>query len=242
MSTPGDLAWLRAAIFAELDSDAPVRVSEQEPHRSWLSWLGVRWTTGAAAGVQPVGEFSFNASECFARGILPEVVYSGLVQTWWHPGQSDWVARTRSEILSCYESDQVERPGWELNLDVLERINAYRLQELTPEELLDACRPYCQAGWSPEDQPAMEAWVLLHLDRFRRVQDVVTCLGPFFGATDWCSPQLRMERERAARVAHGEEPPAPALLEEMNLPEGLDWPTARALLGAERLAVLLTQA
>ena len=165
---PGDLSWLRAAIFFHLQNSAPVPVSQADP---WLDWLGVPWVVG------PMGELALEsvgldlgAAELQAMGILPEVVYSGLVQTWWHPQQSSWVTRTRSEILACFDPAGLEIPGWKLELTDLERMNGYRLQELTPLELLEA------AGYSGPDQAIMEAWVLICQPGFRSLQDVQQCL------------------------------------------------------------------
>ncbi len=174
MLNPGDLGFARAAIFAQLTS--PLFIPQDHPERAWLDWLGVPYKLGQLTALQP-DPIELTGSALREQGILPEVVYSCLVQTWWHPGQNDWVARTRSEIIACFQPEQLDRPGWPLQLETLQRINAYRLQELTPSELLDASRPFWP-GTSPEVE-RMEGWILLHLETFSRLQDVAQCLSPF---------------------------------------------------------------
>lgn len=230
MSKPGDLGFLRSLIFAELDTGKPPALPAGHPQRPWAEWLGLPLRSGAAETAESPPEFDFDALELRDRGILPEVVYGCLVQTWWHPGQADWVARTRSEILACYRPQQIEKPGWTLQLPVVERVNAYRLQELTPAELLDACAPYCPVQPTEPDRAAMEGWVLLHLDSFARLQDVANCLRPFFPGT----PGQGWSAERVGGALAAQDAPP-----ELQLSPQLDWPTAVSLLGEERVRRLL---
>lgn len=169
---PGDLSWLRAAIFFHLQNSAALPLSQADP---WLDWLGVPWSPGMGTEIgpmEPVG-LDFGAAELKAMGMLPEVVYSGLVQTWWHPQQTSFVTRTRSEIVACFDPKEMDVPGWSLDLPALERMNAYRLQELTPLELLAA------AGQESDGEGISEAWVLLCQPGFRSLGDVVQCLKVF---------------------------------------------------------------
>ena len=220
MSTPGDLSFLRGAVFAQLaDREKPLALPVDHPQREWLEWLGVPLTGGVLPelALEPI---DLQASHLRQAGILPEVVYGGLVQTWWHPLQQDWVARGRSEIYACFDAAQLERPGWRLNLPALERINTYRLQELTPNELLEASRPFWSGHCSEVDR--MEGWILLHLEHFQRLQDVASCLFPFHHEGD---PRAPLSDEEARQWLH--------------IPEGVSWDDATQILGPERVARLL---
>lgn len=217
MSTPGDLGFLRAAIFAQLEGHPrALNLPERHPEREWLEWLEVPLATGPVPDLK-AEPIELNGEELRSGGILPEVVYSCLVQTWWHPGQSDWVARTRSEIRACYSTEALDRPGWTLTRQAMERVNAYRLQELTPQELLQASRPF----WSGDCDEAerMEGWVLLHLEHFQRLQDVADCLFPFFS-------------DETARA--GADPRA-----YLRMPQDLEWTAGVEMLGPERVRRLL---
>ncbi len=219
MSTPGDLAHLRTAIFTQLqDRTRPLAIQDDHPDRPWLEWLGVPLARGDNFVAGP--SMGLKAADLRAAGILPEVVYSCLVQTWWHPGQTDWVARTRSEIYACFDPSQIEQPGWELCREALERVNAYRLQELTPHELLEASREF----WSGEcnEVERMEGWLLLHLDRLERLQDVADCLFPFHYAGD---PRVALSDEEARQW--------------LRVPEEVDFRDATQILGTDRVARLL---
>lgn len=235
MSKRGDLAYLRQLIFAELDERAPQPLPAEHPQRPWAQWLGLPLQHGPAVATTGAAPFEFDATDLRDRGILPEVAYGCLVQTWWHPQQAGWVARTRSEILACYRSEELDKPGWTLTLPEVERINAYRLQELTPEELLEACIPYCPRPPDTADNAAMEGWVLLHLEGFRRLQDVADCLRPFFLA----STGLGWAAERVESALQATQAPAD-LAGELRLPPQVDWPTAVSLLGADRVRRLLS--
>jgi hypothetical protein len=225
MSKPGDLGLLRRAIFAELE-EQPLALGPE--HGPWLNWLGVDLQGGFAPSPEAGPELDFGAAELQQLGILPEVVYSCLVQSQWHPQQDDYVARTRSEIRACYNPDERQQPGWDLRLETFQEINAYRLQELTPNELLEGSRPFWPCQPPAADLPAMEGWVLLHLESFRRLQDVVDCLTPFFGE-DTLATQADLEAPELP----------PELAARLRIPPGLDWPTARALLGTDRVRRLL---
>ena len=217
MSSVGDLAFLRAAIFAQLQQRTqPLSVPPNHPEQGWLDWLEIPCTSGPLPplNLEPI---ALQAANLKADGILPEVVYGCLVQTWWHPGQSDWVARTRSEIYACYAPDQLDIPGWSLSLEAIRKVNAYRLQELTPSELLEASRPFWNGpGVEPE---RMEGWVLLHLDRFERLQDVADCLYPF--------------------LHQGPAPTGQDPHHSLRIPPGLEWEEAVQILGEERVERLL---
>ncbi len=219
MSMPGDLGFLRAAIFTQLQQRTqPFAIQLDHPDRTWLEWLGVPLEEGTcSADVEPMG---LNAADLRAAGILPEVVYSCLVQTWWHPEQSDWVARTRSEIYACFDASQLEQPGWELTREALEKVNAYRLQELTPHELLEASREF----WSGEcaEVERMEGWLLLHLDRLERLQDVADCLFAFHYTGD---PRVALSDDEARQW--------------LRIPEEVAFSDATQILGPERVARLL---
>lgn len=214
MSTPGDLGWLRAAIFYHLEHRQPLSVPLEHPQRVWLEWLGVPTSVGIEPGLQasPLGEADLTAAQVKEEGILPEVLYACLVQTEWHPHQVDWVARTRSEILACYDHQERQPSDWVLSLEVLRRINAYRLQELTPAELLEASRPLWD-GDCPDTAP-MEAWILLHLEGLHSLHDVTACLSPF------------LHPEQIQRQ------------DQLPLPPGLQWEEAVAILGPHRLSAL----
>jgi len=219
MSTPGDLGPLREAIFAQLlRRTEPLAIQDDHPDRPWLEWLGVPLTQGDWTAVcEPVG---LQASELRAAGILPEVVYSCLVQTWWHPHQSEWVARTRSEIYACFDASQLDQPGWKLTREALEKVNAYRLQELTPHELLEASREF----WTGEcaEVERMEGWLLLHLDRLERLQDVADCLFAFHYTGD---PRVALSDQEARQW--------------LRIPEEVAFSDATQILGPERVARLL---
>jgi hypothetical protein len=230
MSKPGDLGFLRSLIFCELNDKSAPSLPPDHPQRPWAEWLGLPLRSGPVEVVENPPEFAFSAAELHERGVLPEVVYGCLVQTWWHPGQSDWVARTRSEILACYRREETEKPGWTLELPVVERINAYRLQELTPAELLDACAPYCAATVPDGDRAAMEGWVLLHLESFTRLQDVARCLRPFFAN----GAGLGWSEDRVSAALQAEQAPA-----ELELSSHVEWPTAVSLLSEARVRRLL---
>lgn len=220
MSTPGDLGFLRGAVFAQLaDREKPLALPTAHPQREWLDWLGVPLTTGELPELV-VDPIELEAGQLRQAGILPEVVYGGLVQTWWHPLQNDWVARTRSEIYACFEAAQLERPGWQLDLPALECVNAYRLQELTPNELIEASRPFWRGQCSELDR--MEGWILLHLENFQRLQDVADCLFPFHYQGD---PRPTLSDEEARHW--------------LRVPEGVEWSDATQILGPERVARLL---
>lgn len=219
MSTPGDLGFLRAAIITQLmHRTEPLPIPDNHPERTWLEWLGVPLRNDACAVVsEPLG---LNAADLRAAGVLPEVVYSCLVQTWWHPGQTEWVARTRSEIYACFDPAQMEVPGWQLSLRDLEKVNAYRLQELTPHELLETSREF----WTGEcaEVERMEGWLLLHLDRLERLQDVADCLFPFHYAGD---PRVALSDEEARQW--------------LRIPEEVAFSDATQILGPDRVARLL---
>ncbi|MBS2038682.1 hypothetical protein JST97_27120 [bacterium] len=220
MLTPGDLGFLRGAIFAQLESRTQaLPIPADHPQRDWLEWLEVPLTPGelSALDCQPIGP---TAQELRAGGILPEVVYACLVQTWWHPGQEDWVARTRSEIYACFDSKEVQQPGWELDREAIDRVNAYRLQELTPGELLQASREFWTGDCNEIER--MEGWLLLHLDHFRRLQDVADCLFPFHYQGD---PRLGLSDQEARRW--------------LCVPDEVDFMDATQILGPERVARLL---
>lgn len=219
MSTPGDLGFLRAAVFAQLARrQEGLAVPVDHPERAWLEWLGVPLSAGACElASQPMG---LNAGDLRAAGILPEVVYSCLVQTWWHPGQSEWVARTRSEIYACFDPAQLETPGWDLTLAALEKVNAYRLQELTPHELLEASCEFWTGNCAEVER--MEGWLLLHLDRLERLQDVADCLFPFHYNGD---PRVALSDEEARQW--------------LRIPEEVAFSDATQILGPERVARLL---
>lgn len=219
MSTPGDSGFLRAAIFAQLGQRTqPLALPLDHPDRDWLDWLGVPLCEGSCTLVaEPLG---LHAGDLRAAGILPEVVYSCLVQTWWHPGQADWVARTRSEIYACFDSAEMEMPGWELTREALEKVNAYRLQELTPHELIEASREFWTGDC--EDVERMEGWLLLHLDRLERLQDVADCLFPFHFTGD---PRVALSDEEARQW--------------LRVPKEVDFSDATQILGPERVARLL---
>ena len=220
MSTPGDLGFLRGAVFAQLaDRQKPLAVPMDHAQREWLEWLGVPLMVGILPELE-LEPIDLDAGQLRQAGILPEVVYGGLVQTWWHPLQQDWVARTRSEIYACFEVSQMQRPGWQLDLSALERVNGYRLQELTPSELLEASRPFWSGQCSEVER--MEGWLLLHLEHFQRLQDVSDCLFPFHyqGA-----PPGSLSDEEARQW--------------LRLPAGVDWSDAAQILGPERVARLL---
>ena len=218
MSNPGNLGFLRGAIFAQLqERGKPLKLPAEHPERPWLEWLGVQLASGSLPPLtqQPI---DLNAAEFQAGGMLPEVVYSCLVQTWWHPQQSDWVARTRSEIYACYDPAELDRPGWTLTREALAQVNAYRLQELTPCELLEASRPFWGGSDCPERE-RMEGWLLLNLERFQRLQDVADCLFPFFHP--------------------GTAPAGPDPRQRLRIPAGLEWDDAVQILGQERVDRLL---
>jgi hypothetical protein len=219
MSTPGDLGFLRVALFAQLENRTkPLAIEEGRPERAWLEWLGVPLTAGPCHLVaEPLG---LDAADLRAAGILPEVVYSCLVQTWWHPQQTEWVARTRSEIYACYESAQVEKPGWTLTLEALEKVNAYRLQELTPHELMEASREFWNGSCLETER--MEGWLLLHLDRLERLHDVADCLFPFLFQGE---PRGVLSDEEARQW--------------LRIPEEVAFSDAAQILGPERVARLL---
>lgn len=219
MSMPGDLGFLRALVFSQLQRRTePLALEDNHPLRPWLEWLGVPLCSGTASFSAPA--LGLHAAELRAAGILPEVVYSCLVQTWWHPGQSDWVARTRSEIYACFDPAELELPGWELDREALEQVNAYRLQELTPHELLEASREF----WSGEcsEIERMEGWLLLHLERLQRLQDVADCLFPFHYTGD---PRVALSDQEARHW--------------LRIPEGVAFSDAAQILGPERVARLL---
>jgi len=239
MSSAGNLGFLRAAIFAQLDRrPQTLSLPLDHPERPWLEWLGVPLSTGEvpeelgfdkslAQANMGFDKSLAQANKGFGRslaqvqeartfkeeGILPEVVYSCLVQTWWHPGQEKLVARTRSEILACYDASQLDLPGWEFDLHEVQRVNAYRLQELTPAELLEASRPFW--GGDCQEVESMEAWILLNLENFQRVQDVAKCLDIFWnsGFDSLCN--------------EGGGP--------FRLPAGVDWEQALQILGPHRV-------
>ena len=154
----------------------------------------------------------FSAQDLRDRGLLGEVVYGALVQTRWHPLQQDWVARTRSEIAACYSKGDLAEQEWQLSLEVLDRLNAYRLQELTPGELIEQSRPFWAGQPHADDEAMLEAWVLLHLSTFQRLQDIAECLAPFF---------------------------IPTSREQWPLPPDMKWPEVAEMLGSERLERLL---
>jgi hypothetical protein len=176
MSKPGDLGWLGEAVLWSLVHQQPLTCPPDHPQRGWLDWLGVPLENGPVPCLEEAF-LGIEAPLCRDQGILPEVVYGCLVQRRWHPNQQGYVARTRSEILACFEAGQLE-PAWPLTLEELQRVNAYRLQELTPEELLSASQPFWPHPVT--DQGAMQAWVLLHLENFQSLHSVVDCLLPFF--------------------------------------------------------------
>ncbi|MBX3168108.1 MAG: hypothetical protein KF760_11890 [Candidatus Eremiobacteraeota bacterium] len=210
---------MRAAIFAQLERRTePLALEDDHPLRPALEWLGVPLCGGTSALSGPA--LGLQADEVRAAGILPEVVYSCLVQTWWHPGQSDYVARTRSEIYACFDASQLELPGWNLTREALEQVNAYRLQELTPHELLESSREFWQGECSEPER--MEGWLLLHLDRLQRLQDVADCLFPFHYAGD---PRLALSDEEARQW--------------LRIPEEVAFSDATQILGPERVARLL---
>ena len=219
MSTPGDLGFLREAIFAQLQQRTkPLAIEDHHPQRIWLEWLGVPLVSGTCAVTAEPD--SLNAADLRAAGILPEVVYGCLVQTWWHPGQSDWVARTRSEIYACFEPSELDRPGWELTREALEAVNAYRLQELTPHELLEASQEFWEGGCAEKER--MEGWLLLHLDGLQRLQDVADCLFPFLYQGD---PRAALSDEEARQW--------------LRIPAEVAFSDATQILGSERVARLL---
>ncbi|MFN8606092.1 MAG: hypothetical protein U0931_01080 [Vulcanimicrobiota bacterium] len=222
MSTPGDLGFLRSAIFAQLrDRQQPLPLGADHPERTWLEWLGVPLSPGETSiGPAEDQDLSLTAQQLRSQGVLPEVVYGCLVQTWWHPGQDDWVARTRSEIYACFDPAQLEKPGWRLSQDEIERVNAYRLQELTPSELLEASREFW-TGSCP-DVERMEGWLLLHLDHFRRLQDVADCLFPFHYRGD---PRQGLSDQEVRQW--------------LRIPEEVAFSDATQILGPERVARLL---
>lgn len=220
MSTPGDLGFLRAAIFAQLQQRTlPLPVPLDHPEREWLDWLQVPVSVGPLADLQ-IQPVTLNAQELRGAGVLSEVVYGCLVQTWWHPGQTDWVARTRSEIYACYDPGQLQQPGWELAREAIERVNAYRLQELTPNELLEASREF----WTGEcsERERMEGWLLLHLEHFNKLQDVADCLFPFLYQGD---PRLSLSDQEARQW--------------LRIPAEVSFADAAQILGPERVARLL---
>jgi len=220
MSTPGDLGFLRGAIFAQLtDREKPLPLPADHEQRQWLEWLGMPLTVGVLPELT-LDPIDLEAGQLRQAGILPEVVYGGLVQTWWHPLQQDWVARTRSEIYACFDATQLDRPGWKLNLPALERVNAYRLQELTPNELIEASRPFWMGNCSEVER--MEGWLLLHLEHFQCLQDVADCLFPFHYEGD---PRAPLGDEEARQW--------------LRIPEGVAWSDAAQILGSERVARLL---
>jgi hypothetical protein len=213
MSTPGDLSWLRAALFHSLDC-GELELPAESPEIPWLDWLGIPWKPAPQASsleVHPLG-VDFTAQELRDRGLLGEVVYGALVQTLWHPQQQSWVARTRSEIAACYSSADLDSCHWPLTLEVLDELNAYRLQELTPGELLEHSRPFWKGCPDPCDEAVMEGWVLLHFSTFERLQDVADCLHPF------CETLPRNL---------------------WKIPPGMNWSEVEAMLGPERLHRLL---
>lgn len=213
MSTPGDLGFLRAAILEQLNCHPrPLNLPADHIEREWLEWLEVPMQTGPAPNLK-IEPIDLNGKELREGGILPEVIYSCLVQTFWHPGQADWVARTRSEIRACFSAQELERPGWALTREAIERVNAYRLQELTPQELLEASRPFWRDHCDETER--MEGWILLHLESFRRLQDVADCLYPF--------------------LHHGPAPPGADVRVTLRVPEGLEWEDAVQMLGEERV-------
>lgn len=219
MSTPGDLGFLRAAIFAQLKTRTePLPIEDGHPQRPWLDWLGVPLRSGTCELAAEPG--TLNAAELRAAGILPEVVYGCLVQTWWHPGQSDWVARTRSEIYACFDPSELEQPGWELTREALEAVNAYRLQELTPHELLEASQEFWEGGCTEKER--MEGWLLLHLDGLQRLQDVADCLFPFLYQGD---PRGALSDDEARQW--------------LRIPAEVAFGDATQILGPERVARLL---
>lgn len=219
MSTPGDLAHLREAIFKQLqDRTKPLPIQDDHPDRPWLEWLGV--PLGLGEYLVSERAMGMQAADLRAAGILPEVVYSCLVQTRWHPGQTDWVARTRSEIYACFDPAQLELPGWELSQEALQRVNAYRLQELTPHELLEASREFCSGECHEVER--MEGWLLLHLDRLERLQDVSDCLFPFHYTGD---PRVALSDEEARQW--------------LRIPDEVAFSDAAQILGPERVARLL---
>ncbi len=213
MSTPGDLSWLRAALFHSLDH-GELKVPAGSAQIPWLDWLGIAWKPAAEADSLDVQSLDvpFTAQELRDRGLLGEVVYGALVQTRWHPHQQSWVARTRSEIAACYTSAELDSCHWPLTLEVLDELNAYRLQELTPGELLEYSRPFWKGCPNPQDEAVMEGWVLLHFNTFERLQDVAECLHPFF------EPQPRPH---------------------WKLPPEMSWNDVESMLGEERLNRLL---
>lgn len=229
MSKSGDLGWLRSALFAQLQEPArPLALEADHPGRAGLEWLQVPLRVGPTPSLQSQ-PLELDLEELQSQGLLPEVVYSCLVQTWWHPQQDRYLARTRSEILACYDASQLDRPGWPLELEDLEKINAYRLQELTPHELLTAAAPFL--GSLEDDAPAaLEAWVLLHLPQFRRLQDVAACLSPFHKG-----PGRGLSEAECQRLLQ-----APSAPEWLPLPPDCDWSLARQILGDDRLRRRMT--
>lgn len=217
MSSAGNLGFLRAAIFAQLDRrPQTLSLPLDHPERPWLEWLGVPLSTGEVPeelGFDKSLAQALEARSFKEEGILPEVVYSCLVQTWWHPGQEKLVARTRSEILACYDASQLDLPGWEFDLHEVQRVNAYRLQELTPAELLEASSPFW--GGDCQEVESMEAWILLNLENFQRLQDVAKCLDIF-----WNSGFDSLSNEGGGPF---------------RLPAGVDWEQALQILGPHRV-------
>lgn len=248
MSTPGNdgnMGWLRSAALAQLISGRPLPLPADHPGRPWLEWLRVPLSAGPApelpsadstapaSGLPPVVEdIPFSARQAQQAGLVPDVVYGCMIQTWWHPGQREFAARSRSEVVACFSADELDLPGWPLTLELMLPLNAYRLGELTPSELLTLARPLWPEPPAAEDEAATEAWVLLHLAELRRLQDVADCLRPFFPST----PPLGWSAER---VQHNLESPEPEALQALRVPPGLEWADVQAMLGRERIQTLL---
>jgi hypothetical protein len=221
MSTPGDLGFLRGAIFAQLNRrEQPLSLPADHAERPWLDWLEVPLAVGPQVVTLEVDPIALQAATLRSEGVLPEVVYGCLVQTWWHPHQQDWVARTRSEIYACFDPKDMQRPGWQLQRQAIDQVNAYRLQELTPSELLEASREFWTGQCAEVER--MEGWLLLHLDGFQRLQDVADCLFPFHYQGD---PRVSLSDQEARQW--------------LRIPEGVSFEDATQILGSERVARLL---
>jgi hypothetical protein len=161
--------------------------------QSTLAWLNLLAFDRAGTGVSPLAPsevpWTFpdfrvegpSLAEVRSRGVLAEMLLAYLVQLAWTPDQAP-ECRPLSEVVKFFEAPKESRLrpfAWEELLN----INATRLQELTPRELVEAATAFgsLDAG---EDGMLLEAWALLFVEHCQTLVDVARHLSKF-----WFTPE-----------------------------------------------------
>ena len=190
------LHWVQA------EQKRVVLVPQVSPeHQHWLKWLGLPCQSEPCfpapslphSWSYPVLQVpaALDVAGMRQQGIMAEMLVSYLVQLAWTPSLAP-SCRPLSEVVKFFRASEVLQRVRPFDLDELLDINATRLQELTPRELLEVSREWWEAYGRPEDipdeneYPLLEAWALLFAEHCRTLHDVARHLAKF-----WLPPQGR---------------------------------------------------